>query len=229
MIKDFRNKKHWPITAQQVRDDLAEADRKRKEAEERPIKEAEAQLHANHLKLFELGRTAVLNSEQDPFFELPESAVGLSMPHAEVADFVAKEAARFVAENPDFFPCRENHQAMMKYIMDQKKDILIPNADVFKAVFERLSRLDLLVQKPEPKPEPEPEPAPIEEPEKIEQEAPPQSEELTDGWDIVTGEPRKYTQAEIWKLSSADLKKAFKMWTTRDGDRRPLIRRSMFQ
>jgi hypothetical protein len=226
MIKDFRNKKHWPITAQQVRDDLAEADRKRKEAEERPIKEAEAQLHANHLKLFELGRTAVLNHEKDPFFELPPSAVGLSLPQSAVNDFVTKEATKFVAENPEYYVCKEDYHAITGYLADQKT-VPIPNADVFKAAFERLSRLDLLVQKPEPKAEPEP--APIGEPEKIEQEAPPQSEELTDGWDIVTGEPRKYTQGEIWKLSSANLKKAFRMWTTRDGDRRPLIRRSMFQ
>lgn len=222
MIKNFADKKHQPITAQQVRNDLAEAERKRIEDEQRPIREAEEQLHANHVKLFEFGRNEVLAHRPDPEWELPASAVGLSMPQSEVNDFVAKEASKFVTENADcYVVCRENYQAIMRYLADQKT-VLIPNADVFKAAFERLSRLDLLKQK-----EPTPEPAPIEEPEQI--EAPPQSEELTDGWDIVTGEPRKYTQAEIWKLSSADLKKAFRMWTTRDGDRRPLIRKSMYE
>src|SRR6476619_6537257 len=135
MIKNYSLPKHRPISARDVRNELAEAERKRIEDEQRPIREAEEQLHANHVKLFEFGRNEVLAGRPDPFFELPESAVNLSMPQSEASNFVAKEAAKFVAENQDFFPCRENHQAMMKFIMDQKKDILIPNADVFKAAF----------------------------------------------------------------------------------------------
>lgn len=224
MIKDFRNKKHQPVSAQDVRNELAEAERKRIEDEQRPIREAEKQLHANSLKLFELGRTAVLAHRPDPEWELPKSAAGLSMPQSEVDGFVAAEAARFVAENADcYVVCKENYQAIMRYLADQKT-VLIPNADVFKAAFERLSRLDLLRQKPEPTPEPEP--TPTEELEQIKQEAPAEGG-LIAGFDLETGQPRQYSQKEIWKMSSADLKKAFKMWVTPDGeDRRPRINRS---
>jgi hypothetical protein len=220
MIKDFRNKKHQPISAQDVRNELAEAERKRIEDEQRPIREAEEQLRVNHLKLFEFGRAEVLAHRPDPEWELPKSAAGLSMPQSEVNDFVTKEATKFVAENPDYYVCKENYQAIMHYLADQKT-VLIPNVDVFKAAFERLSRLDLLVLKPEPNPEP----APIEEPE-IEQDAPPQSEELTDGWDPVTGEPKKFSARDIHHMDSETYRKAFRMWVTRDGDRRPLIGKS---
>jgi hypothetical protein len=206
-----------------VRDELAEAERKRLEDEQRPIREAELKLTQTHRKLADLAKAEVIAGRPDPDWTLPQSASDLHMSAEEALKFVGLESDRFVRETPDYHRCPENQSAVVKYLLDQH--VLIPNADCFRDAWQRLKFLGLISEKPEPRPEPT---AASTEPEPIKQEAPPQSE-LTDGWDIVTGEPRKFTQAEIWKMSSGDLKKAFRMWTSRDGDRRPLMRKSMYQ
>lgn len=149
----------------------------------------------------------------DPAWEIPPSAAGLSMSVDAAKSFVRSEADAFVEHTPSYYPCKHNWNRIQNYIETQ--GIAIPNRDVFNQAFERLSDLGLLEQRPTPEPTPEPEPQspePINDP------------KLVDGFDPETGEPRKFTQVEIWKMDSTTYRKAFRMW----GDSRPRFTKGYF-
>jgi hypothetical protein len=218
VYKDLSNKKYHPVTMKDVIDEeWAEEQRKREEAE-RPIKEAAAKLTETHRKLIEIGREAFRKQKPDPEWLTPASAFGLSMSLEKAKKFVASESQRFVNENPSFFRCDETKDMIFDYIFYQKPEIKVPNADCFRAAWLRLKELGLIKEKPEevsPTVEAEPEFEPVE----------PQSSDarFVDGWDIVTGEPRKYSQREIHHMSADQYRHAFKLY----GDRGPSMRRSL--
>jgi hypothetical protein len=157
-------------------------------------------------------REAVAAGKADKKFVLPESAKGLRMSVERAKEFAQAQAEQFISENPDYYPTRKNFDAICSYL--KPLPVQIPNAEVFKQAFLRLRELGLLEERPSPVPEPI---AAL----VLEQTFAPTESELVDGFDLSTGEPRKYSQAEIWRMSSTDVKKAFRMWTDRDGtDRR---------
>jgi hypothetical protein len=203
-------------------EERAEEQRKRDEAE-RPIREAEAKLSETHRKLYQFEKAEVEAGRPDPGWELPTSAAGLSMSVEEAKQFAQSEGEVFVAEHPEYYASKNNFDAVVRYLSIQ--GVVIPTRDCFAQAVERLRRFGLLEARPTPAPQLEP----VESPEPVElTEAP--SSDLVDGFDIQTGEPRRYSQKEIWKMSSADLKIAFRMWTDSDGtDRRAKFNRSRYQ
>lgn len=151
----------------------------------------------------------------DPAWKIPESAAGLKMSVDSAKAFVAAEAEAFIeAATPAYYPCAENWDRIRSYI--EAQGIAIPNRDVFRQAFERLTSLGLLCPAPTPEPSqgavPEQPSDTIAEP------------ELVDGFDPMTGQPRKFTQAEIWKMDSVMYRKAFRVW----GDMRPRFTRGYF-
>lgn len=223
MLKDFRDKKHQPITAQQVREELAAEERRKREELEKPIRTAEAALTESHKKLYEFHKKEVQAGRPDPGWECPTDALDLSMSVDEAKRFVQEQSRIYCSQHPDYFPCEENFRVVMNYLCAQKPDVFIPTAACFELAVERLRLFGLIRERPEPEPVVE------QTPEQIEQEAPPQ-DQLTDGWDIQTGQPRKFTQREIHQMSSSEFKRAFRMWVTSDGeDRRAKFSRSRYQ
>jgi hypothetical protein len=221
MLKDYSDPRHRPITAREIRDEEEAEERRLRDAEEQKTRDAENALTDTHRKLFELAKAEVLAGRPDPEFQMPEQIKTRRMTVAKALKFVEAESARFVEETPDYFRCDKNLKTMHDYLFAQ--GVQIPDAEAYKLAFDRCRYLGLLDEKPEPAPDPitvEPEPV----------ETSPQTEELTDGFDIETGEPRKYTQREIWKMSSLEYKKAFKLWYGKDGvDRTPTFHRSRYQ
>jgi hypothetical protein len=200
----------------------AEEERKREQAE-RPIREAAQKLNENHRKLFDLEKAEVIAGRPDPSWELPASAAGLSMSVDEAKAFVQREAEAYRDEHPEYYPSPKNFDAIKGYLSVQH--VAIPNKECFALAVERLTRFGLLEERPTPAQslEIEEQHAP-----NLPTEAP--SSDLVDGWDIESGEPRKYSEKEIWQMSSSDLKKAFRMWAEKDGiDRRPKFNRSRYQ
>jgi hypothetical protein len=221
-IKNYKDSRHQLITADQVRRELAEQERREQEERERPIREAEQQLTTTHRKLFELEKAEVLAHRPDPGFVMPDFENRI-MTVAKALKFVDAESARFVEDCPEYFASKRNKTTLLDYLWDQK--IRIPDYDAFKLAFKRCQYFGLLEERPAP--EPASEPIPVEEPEPVDTT---QTEELVDGWDLVTGEPTKYDSAAIWRMSSLEYKRAFKLWLGKDGvDRTPTFRRSRYQ
>jgi hypothetical protein len=219
MLKDYSDPRHRPITLKEIRDEEAAEQRRRQEAEEKKVRDAENALTANHRRLLDLNKKEVLAGRPDIDFQMPESVKARRMTVKQALKFNEAESQRFVDETPEYFRSDRNSKTITDYLWNQ--GVQIPDAEVYKLAFTRCRYLGLLEEKPEPVAE-----APVEQPEVPE---PQKQEKLTPGFDLVTGAPRDYTEAEIWKMSSSDLKKAFKMWVGKDGqDYRPRINRSMF-
>ena len=133
--------------------------------------------------------------------------------------FNSKTARQFVDSTPEYYPSQKNYLTIREYLVTHRVGVV--TVDCWKRAFERLNSFGLLEARP-------PEPVPPVEPEPV--EPAPQTEELIAGFDIETGEPRTYTQREIWKMSSIDYRKAFKLYLGKDGiDRTPTFRRSRYQ
>jgi hypothetical protein len=221
MLKDYSDPRHRPITLREIRDEEAAEQRRRQEGEEKKVRDAENALTANHRRLLDLSKKEVLDGRPDPEFQIPESVKARRMTVKQALKFAEAESARFVAETSEYFRSDKNSTTITNYLFDQ--GVQIPDAQAYKLAFERCRYLGLLEEKLEV----EPQTGPVEQPEVI--AAQPQDAGLTAGWDIETGEPRRYSQKEIWKMSSLDMKKAFRMWADKDGeDRRPKINRSMY-
>jgi hypothetical protein len=163
-------------------------------------------------------REDVLAGKPDPAWEIPASAAGLKMPIEQARDFAKTAATQFVKENPEYHATMNNFETIVSYLTTNS--VVIPTEDCFRLAWLRLRELGMIEERP----------APAKEPETVTQpsEPIPAETELVDGFDLETGEPRRYSQAEIWKMSSGDLKKAFRMWTDREGDRRPRFTRGYF-
>jgi hypothetical protein len=179
-------------------------------------------LNETHRKLYELEKAEIETGRPDQAWAWPQSAVGLNMSVGAAREFAKREGEAFVAANPSYFPSKKNFETIVNYLSAQ--GVVIPTRDCFAQAVERLQHFGLLEERPAPSPEPTPvaQAQPIEE-----TEAPPS--DLVDGWDIETGQPRKYSEREINRMSSDEFKKAFKMWVTRDEDRRPKFNRSRYQ
>lgn len=212
--------RYQPTTIKKVRAEEDEEQRRGEEERQRPIREAEERLTETHRKLATVGRDEVLNGQPDPWWETPADVLNISMGLDEAKEFVRGQAKIFKAAHPEYFPCKENFDTITDYLVAQRTPI--PTASCFALAVERLNSLGLLKQRPEPAPEPQPVPV------QQSTEPEPQQVGLTDGWDIETGQPRKYSEREIEHMSSAEFKKAFRMWATRDEDRRPRFNRSWY-
>lgn len=154
-------------------------------------------------------REAVLAGKPDPNWKIPASAAGLRMSVEKAKAYAREQSSLFVEHNPEYFPSRANVDAITEYLIAQ--DVSIPNEECFRLAWLRLRDLGMIEERPVPTPEPTP--APVQQP----TEAVPAETELVDGFDLETGEPRKFTQREIWKMDSTTFRKAFRAW----GDNRP--------
>ncbi|HKV92339.1 MAG TPA: hypothetical protein VJW20_07305 [Candidatus Angelobacter sp.] len=212
--------RYQPTTIKKVRAEEAEEQRRSEEDQQRPLREAEAQLTENHRKLFDLEKAEVIAGKKDMGWSIPASMAGKSMSLDEAKAFSSREAEAFVAEHPEFYKSKRNRDAVLDYLLTQ--GVMIADRHCYSQAVERLRHFGLLEEPPAV----EPQAAPV-----VEQptEPEPVNDGLTDGWDIQTGQPRKYTEREIEHMSSDDFKKAFRMWVTRDGDRRPKFSRSRYQ
>jgi hypothetical protein len=219
MIKNYKDPRHQPITAREIREQEDAEARRREEEAERPIRQATESLVETHRKLAAIAKAEIAAGRPDPGFEVPESVTSLRMTKTQANNFARSEAEQFVAETPDYFPCPHNVKAINEFLT--ALGVQIPNREIIKMAWERLRTFGFIKERTES------EPVTIQQPEPIEPE-PKQNDALTAGFDLVTGTPREYTQAEIWKMSSSDMKKAFKLWVTRDEDRRPLLKRSRY-
>ncbi len=162
----------------------------------------------------EEAKNAVLAGKPDPDWKIPSSAAGLSMSVEQARKYATEQGRLFVEHNPEFYPCPSNVAAITEYLTTNS--VVIPNEECCRLAWVRLRELGMIEERPAPAKEPEPVTQPS--------EPIPAETELLDGFDVVTGEPRKYTQREIWNMDSSTYRKAFRAW----GDNRPKFTRGYF-
>jgi hypothetical protein len=138
----------------------------------------------------------------DPLFLMPENAKKLRMDQSQAYKFEEKQVAIFIKQTPEYFPCRKNADAIRDYLIAQGAEIA--NIELLRLAFKRLSALGLLEQRPAPAPTPapitrKPEPKPAE----------PQDEFI--GFDLQTGERRKFSQFEVDRMSAQEFKRVFRI------------------
>lgn len=130
-----------------------------REAEMKPVFAAQAELNKNVAALYEIEKEAVIAGKPDPGFTLPASVAGKRMTQDAAHRFNREESHKFVANTPEYFPCKQNLQALTDYLLTQS--VHIADAETFRVAFERLRYFGLLVERPEPEPEPQAEPEPV--------------------------------------------------------------------
>src|ERR1700753_1433870 len=91
----------------------AEEQRKREE-QERPIKEAEASLQKTPRELFRIERENVQHLKDDALF-ISEPMKNATMRIEQATAFNATEAERFIQQTPDYYKCSENVDALTGY------------------------------------------------------------------------------------------------------------------
>jgi hypothetical protein len=187
----------------------AEEQRQREEAE-RPIRELESQANQLHQQLAQVQRERIM-TQRDPEAFVSPALIGARMSLEEAAEFNRKAAAQFVRECQWYYRCPENLTTVTEYL--QRNGIELADAEMFKRAAERLRAYGLLKERPVPERE-APAPAPrVSKP----KPAPAPSDDRIDGYDLETGQPRKYTSYELDRLSAHDYRRALRLV----GDRKP--------
>ena len=79
MLKDYKDPRHQPITAREIREQEEAEERRLRDIEEKKTRDAEDALTDTHRRLHNLEKDEVLAGRPDPGWELPESAVGLHL------------------------------------------------------------------------------------------------------------------------------------------------------
>jgi hypothetical protein len=182
----------------------AAKEQERREAEERPIKEAEEKLQKNFRKLAEVYRERLLGTVPDPDrIPVDPAVAAVVMSLDDAGKFNKNEFIKYHDSHPDVFWNDELIDNLGVYFA--KNGLQIITSDMIGALIDRYREASLL---PEP-PQVEPEPLQTEEPVQTTQASEP---ELIDGFDLESGAPRKWTARELDRLSSTDYRRALHLY-----------------
>jgi hypothetical protein len=207
------------FTTERQRLEFEQWERQDREEQERPIKQAEAELLNAHRQLTAIQRSNLLDVKDVEVYVSPELD-GARMTLEQAKAFNRQSAEQFVAQTPEHYPSPRNFDLLTQYFL--RNDCEIVSVDMWAVAFRKFMECGLLESAPLP---PEPvSPAPAQEdierlprlplnhqsPIAYKQE-PDGSQE---GWDLATGERRVYSSYEIKMLSSDDYKRAFGVPTT---------------
>jgi hypothetical protein len=181
----------------------------RREAEQRRIAELQAEQERTLRQLHAIERERVANGRDDQFFVDPATiGEANAVPPEKVAEWQAAQFAEFLTENPDYFKCDENAKALIDYIGRNAGELALLSAVQLTAAYKRLNEYGLMKQRPAPQPAEQPETvnltiAPAKAPSK------PQPI-MFDGWD-EDGNPRQYSEREVSRWSSEEMKKRLRL------------------
>jgi hypothetical protein len=156
-------------------------------------------------------RARILTGKDDEFVIDPATFTPIPA-GTSVDDWHRKESAKFLQENPDYFPCEENLQAIKGYIDRNAPKIRLVSAIQLEGAFKRLREYGLLKQRPIP--EPAPRPAPVKVNLTITPSVAPSgpASESRKGFDPETGLEREYTPREIDKMSADQFRRIFRIY-----------------
>jgi hypothetical protein len=94
----------------------------------------------------------LLTKVPDPEAFVSEHLMAAIMSRAEAERNNTEEAKIFIADNPDYYPCQENYDAIRGYF--QRVRLEIVDAAMYQAAWLKLRAAGLIVERPEPEQEP---------------------------------------------------------------------------
>ena len=192
--------------AEQRAADAPRLEAERRNAERVAVLQSEHQNTLRQLRSLERER---VSTGEDDAFQVDPDTVGPNngIKPDQVASWQAAQFTTFISNNPGYYRCDENGAAISDYLERNCPGLKLISAKQLEAAYKRLSEFGLLKERPAPTPKPAPvqsKPAPAE-PKKP-------KAELIDGWDITSGEPRKWTPRELDRLSSTDYRRALRLY-----------------
>lgn len=180
----------------------AEEARERDERE-RFIQEAAAPLKQTAREFGLLMRQKIATGK-DPDFAISPELVGKRLSVAEAERYNKEQADLFIASSPEYLPymLRENALAIVAYL--HRNGVEIFSVAELSRAFTKLRDFGLLTEKSEPEQEPvQAIPDTVEEPKR--------DDGIMDGFDLETGEPRRYSAFEIDRMSAETFKRTFRL------------------
>lgn len=184
------------------------------EAEERermrPIREAETQLQETHRQIRAEQRKRLTDPaiEDVDVYIAPEVA-GASMPKSHADEHNIIEFQKFHKQHPDFYPTTRNVGLLHDYHVRNHAEIY--TADMLGSVFQRMKEAGIDFDEP-PAPEPKPMDYASRKPVELRIAPPAKPQPIVyEGFDLETGEPRTYTEREINRMSSDQMKRALRL------------------
>ena len=188
------------LSLRQFREEREAIERADREERERPVREAVATAQSLHQQIAAVRRER-LSTIPDPERWL-DPAVGpnVRFTQADARKFTAEQSNLYRQSHPETYWCPELVDLLGAYF--DKEKIQIVTATMLEKLIARFDEVGLLPQRPiEPEPEPEEEqPVAVTEP------------EFVDGWDIDSGEPKKWTRRALDRLSSTDYRRALRLY-----------------
>lgn len=189
------------LEARQHREQIEARERAEREAQERPIREAEAKLKETATELAKVYRARLLGEVRDPDRFIDPATQGIRLTEAAADEYNIAEARKYRAQNPDFYLTDELFSSIKAYF--GRNEIRLVSAPMLTALIQRYAEAGLLPERPAPEPEPEPLPEPTPEP---------SAPQTFKGIDPETGLERDYTAREVDRMSSDEYRRVFRIY-----------------
>ena len=176
-----------------------------REAREAPIRAATEELNEIHNKLIALQRERLLSNIKDvDAFADPDLAT-VRMTEEQASNYNREQFNLYRAQHPDVYFDEILLGRMGSYF--ERNSLRIISAAMIANVIERFKEAALLPERPTPTPSQPYEPKPT-----VNLTIAAPKTELVDGWDLLSGEPRKWTPRELDRLSSDDYRRALRLY-----------------
>jgi len=174
------------------------------------LEQLDSQFQRTASELARAEKQRIQSGLPDPEFVPDPRYDNAKMTNSEASEFNDRQCQIFMDRNPDWqaYQTSANVDILLDYIWNQ--GVRIISAESYARAFRRLLQYNLL-QPIEPEIEAEPEPMPSMEHEGY--PAPTRRPQLIDGWDLQTGEPRKYTPYELDRLPAETLRRVLRIPT----------------
>lgn len=178
----------------------------------------EAEYMKNASELARAERERIVKGLPDPDFVPDPRYDKARMPNNEASEFNESQSRIFMETCPDYYPSPENSNVMLNYLSGQGVNII--SAETFQRAYDRLNQFNLFEPWPEPEPAPEhhdPDHLPSMHEGYYEPKLKPQ--QMWEGIDLDTGENRIYSDYEIRRMTSDELRRKLRIPTA------PMVRR----
>lgn len=189
----------------------AAADAPRLEAERKQVEliaELQEEQQRTLRQLHSLERERVATGRDDAF-QIDPATIGEGIPIGQIDAWHAAQSTQFLADNPSYFPCKENEAVIIAYIERNAPGLKLLSAVQLTAAYKRLKEFGLLKEKPAPVVQPTPQPARVNL--AIEREQPKEDPNVEHGWDWTTGQPMTLTARQVLLLSAEDYRRFKKL------------------
>jgi hypothetical protein len=203
-LSAYRSNDPGPMTERQRL-----AIKERRDAEIAAIRAAENDVQETFRQIARLQREVLIDPNFYDFelYVSPE-LVGASMPTSDATAYNVRQFEEFIDQHPDFLPSPRNLDFLGDYF--ERHGLRIVSSDMISRLYARMVEAGVPFEQLEPERELDPKPQPQPKRKVAPRSAPP-SKPVYEGWDLVTGEKRTFSEREVRDMSSETYKRIFRL------------------